>query len=332
MVRQKNTISFGDAALASRSRRAQSPSSGSRRSNRGRSVRSSRDERSIDDPSLTDEQFFKMMREEIPASSPQPQFRAFAGGEARRGDSGRDRGRDKSQGAFAMAFGRKRSEGAADDSMRAEATPSARERRRRERNEARADRMYARQYATEDSGAVEAEGAPRAAVYEGRVGASQRRAARMQKASQAGPVSAKINPAGWFTGANVSKRTLRSVTAVLCLVLTCAFLYSPAQQYYQSIREHDRLAAEYEYIEQRNAVIASQNAALASDAGMEDAVRQKYGYVVEGDETAIVTGLSDSATDTSRGMSNVEANVLSSAVKAPEEWYTPYLDAFFGVS
>ena len=65
---------------------------------------------------------------------------------------------------------------------------------------------------------------------------------------------------------------------------------------------------------------------------MEDAARQKYGYVVKGDQTAVVTGLSETATDSSRDGENIEANVLTSSVRAPEEWYTPYLDAFFGVS
>lgn len=208
---------------------------------------------------------------------------------------------------------------------------SAGERRRRERASARADRMFERQYANEATASAPEEGAPRAALYEGRTGSSQRRAVRMQKASEAGPVSAKINPAGWLTNLNVSKRSLRCATAVLCAVLICLFLYTPAQQYYQATREHDRLAAEYAFIEQRNDAIDAQNVALASNAGMEDAVRQKYGYVVQGDETAVVTGLSDSAAN-GHASDNVEANVLGSAVKAPEAWYTPYLDAFFGVS
>ena len=32
-----------------------------------------------------------------------------------------------------------------------------------------------------------------------------------------------------------------------------------------------------------------------------------------------------------RDSENIEANVLSSSVKTPEEWYTPLLDTFFGV-
>ena len=50
-----------------------------------------------------------------------------------------------------------------------------------------------------------------------------------------------------------------------------------------------------------------------------------------GEEVAKVSGLSDEALDSARDSANIEANVLSSSVKAPEEWYTPYLDAFFGV-
>ncbi len=217
----------------------------------------------------------------------------------------------------------------AEDEPAYEPVPDARERRRRERAKARADKMFDRQFA--DSALADyAEDAPRAALYEGQMGSSQRRAARMQRASQATPASAKINPLGWFAGLNVSPGRLKVATALLCLVLTAVFLYTPAQHYYQSVREHDRLAAEYASIEQRNAVLGDQNTSLASNAGMEDAVRQKYGYVVSGEETAVVTGLSEGASDTHKD--GVEANVLASSVKAPEEWYTPYLDALFGVS
>lgn len=208
-----------------------------------------------------------------------------------------------------------------------------REQRRRSRTKVRAEKMFDRQYAAESSaGSQASETAPRAALYKGRASSSQRRSARMQRASQAGPVSAKINPAGWFANLSVSPRSLKAATVVLCLVLVGVFLYTPAQQYYQSLREHDKLEAEYAVLAQRNEVLDEQNDSLASNAGLEDAARQKYGYVVKGDQTAVVTGLSETATDSSRDGENIEANVLTSSVKAPEEWYTPYLDAFFGVS
>lgn len=209
---------------------------------------------------------------------------------------------------------------------------SKRQEQRAKRTKERANKMFLKQYADDGATPDTQEGAPRAALYETSMGSSHRKAARMQKASEAGSYTAKINPAGWFSNLSISPRKLKLGTAVLCLVLTAVFLYTPAQHYYQSVREHDRLEAEYAYVEERNAALIAQNESLASNAGMEDAVRQKYGYVVSGDETAVVTGLSDGTVDSHRSPNGVEANVLSSSVKAPEEWYTPYLDAFFGVS
>lgn len=208
-----------------------------------------------------------------------------------------------------------------------------RDQRKRARTKARAEKMFDKQFSAEAAQAsASEEGAPRAALYEGQMGSSHRKSARMQRASEAGPVSAKINPAGWFSHINLSTRTVRVATAVLCVILVGVFLYVPAQQYYKSVREHDKLEAEYAVIAERNQVLDEQNDSLAGDAGMEDAAREKYGYVVKGDQTAVVTGLSERTTDSSRDGEQIEANVLSSAVKAPEKWYTPYLDAFFGVS
>lgn len=195
--------------------------------------------------------------------------------------------------------------------------------------------MFARQYAGEPSrSSVEAEAqSPRPALYKGEMGSTHRRSARMQRSSEAGSVSAKVNPAGWFSNINLTPRNLKLGTVALCFVLAVVFLYTPAQQYYQAQRENSRLTAEYSVIEQRNEALDAQNDTLASDAGMEDAVRQKYGYVRQGDQVAIVSGLSDRVVGTALAADNsgIEANVLSSAVKAPEEWYTPFLDALFGV-
>ena len=210
---------------------------------------------------------------------------------------------------------------------------AAREERKRQRTKARADKMFDRQVAISQSRdhAAEPEGAPRAALYEGKMGSTHRKSARMQRVSEAGPVSAKINPAGWFSNIPLSPRTLKVATAVLCVALVAVFLYVPAQQYYQAQREHDRLVAEYSIVEERNNAIDFENDSLASNAGMEDAVREKYGYIKTGEETAVVTGLSEDTLEDIHGASDVEGNVLSSSVKAPEEWYTPFLDAFFGV-
>lgn len=209
---------------------------------------------------------------------------------------------------------------------------TAREERRRRRTKERAGKMFDRQMAEQLPGSdAQSEGAPRAALYEGQMGSSQRKAARMQRSSEAVPVTAKLNPAGWFSNIHVNPRVLGVVTAAICLVLVGVFLYTPAQQYYQAQRERDRLAAEYAVIAERNNLLDEQNDSLASDAGLEDAIRQKYGYISPDEQMAVVTGLDAEETAAARSATDVEGNVLSSSVKAPEEWYTPFLDVFFGV-
>lgn len=210
-------------------------------------------------------------------------------------------------------------------------TRSDREARKRERTKARADKMFSKQFVESAPSDASAEGAPRPALYEGKMGSTHRRSARMQRSASAGAPMAKLNMSGWFSSVPLTPRLLKVGTAVLCMFLFCTFLYVPAQHYYQAQREHDRIAAEYSTIEDRNEALDVQNDILASDAGMEDAVRQKYGYIKKGEQVAAVAGLSERATDSSRGGENIEASVLAGSVRAPEEWYTPFLDAFFGV-
>ena len=313
MARRTNIVDFDQARAASSSRRAQAPAGkGGRRASDGRSASES------DGRAQSSRKGTSSSRRNSKAAG----SRAKGEAQAAKRDDGR---RDRAASANTRANQQSKARGAKAE--------GAREQRRRSRNKARADKLFEAQFSASSTSRQEGEGeAPRAAVYEGQVGSSQRKAARMQRSSETGPVTAKINPAGWFSNLNLSPRSVKVVTAVLCVVLTGAFLYVPAQQYYKSVREHDRLEAEYAVIAERNAVLDEQNDMLAGDAGMEDAVRQKYGYVKQGDQTAIVTGLSSRTTDTSRDGETIEANVLSSTVKAPEEWYTPYLDAFFGVS
>ncbi len=218
-----------------------------------------------------------------------------------------------------------------EDAERRGQSRSKGEARRRERTKARAEKMFSKQYASDSSASEQVEGAPRAALYEAKMGSQHRRSARMQRASSASSPSAKVNMAGWLSSIPFTARSIKIATAVLCVFLFCAFLYAPAQQYYQAQREHDKLVVEYSTIEERNTALNEQNDILASDAGMEDAVRQKYGYVKSGEQVAYVAGLSDEASEARRDSDDLQANVLSSTVKAPDEWYTPLLDAFFGV-
>ncbi len=221
-------------------------------------------------------------------------------------------------------------------------TQSKSEAKRRQRTKAKAEKMFDRQFgkgsdASAAKAASSAEGAPRAALYKGQMGSSQKRATRMQRGTSLSLPSfspgeaVRQGASRAVESASITTGTVKAITAVLCVVLVCAFLYTPLQQYYTSQREYAKLSAEYASIESRNDALDVQNDILVSDAGVEDTVRQRFGYVKPGESMGVVVGLSENATDGLRGSEKIEANVLSSTVKAPEEWYTPFLDALFGV-
>lgn len=203
--------------------------------------------------------------------------------------------------------------------------------RRRARAKAHADRLFDRHYAASEP--HEANGESRAAVYTGKIGARQRRAARMEPASQAGAVWARRSPAtavaAFFSRFNFSRRATAVVVGLFCIVIACAFLYVPAQQYYQSMREGARLEAEHELLQERNDALAARNEALGNDAGVESAVHDQYGWVKKGEHAATVEGLSETGDAKAEGQSAL-ANVLPDEVKAPVTWYSPVLDAVFG--
>ena len=322
--KRDNIVSFEDARRTSR--RSQAASSDARK---GKAARSSRATRSANKDEWA-------MYASAPAKN------------AGKGSAARSQAPRKSQANRSEAFDetprraqlsqarpsgqRRASDGRAQKTTRSRANEAEmRERRKSQKAKGRASKQLDRAYAERADGARQAEGSPRAPMRKGEMGKSQRKQARMQLASEAGSVVAKINPAGWFSKINLSSRKAKIVTVAICAVFVCVFLYTPAQQYYQAVRDNARLEAEYAAVASRNDALDAHNDSLASDAGMEDAVRQKFGYIVAGEQTAVVSGLSEEVEASKRASAEVEANVLASSIKAPEEWYTPILDTLFGV-
>lgn len=311
MAKKAKILSFAQAKNASRQRRVQSADSnrpsrsyGADRSSR--TSRISRNSRSFDPLQMTSSKRFD-----------------------------RQRDLDEQEGLeFIEEFDEDSNTDARNDARRS--SQRARDERRKKRSKERAKRMYSRQFAADEGASVE--NAPRAALYKGRMGSKQKKAARMQGSLprfslpsffSTGRVRDKAS--GFVANSSVSPLSLKVLTAVACLVLACLFLYTPAQQYYCSQRENARLTTEYATIENRNQALDVQNDILVSEAGIEDTVRQRFGYVKAGESTGIVVGLSEETTSSLRDSEKIEANVLSSSVKAPQEWYTPLLDALFGV-
>lgn len=195
---------------------------------------------------------------------------------------------------------------------------------RRKKAKEKAGRKFASQYGGE--GASDANAGPRAAVYKGEMGSQHKRATRLQEEGSASqgcgsPARKSFSVAGLVS----SPRFIAFGGAAVCLALCCGFLYTPAQQYYQELRERDRLAAEYAAIQERNESLEASVAYLSTEEGIEDQARREFGWVKDGERAVSVSGVEVEEE------SSFTANILSSDIEPPETWYSGILDPLFGV-
>lgn len=196
---------------------------------------------------------------------------------------------------------------------------------KRTKAKAKAGKEFARRYG--DSGSSAASAGPRAAVYKGEMGSQHKRATRMQgdsavsqgsgSSAKVGRPKRKIMSSRWF---------IASCGLAACIAFCCVFLYTPAQQYYQEMRERDRLELEYQAIVERNEMLQQSVNYLSTDAGVEDQARADFGWISEGERAVSVTGI------TVDEELNFTANIVSSDIKPPDTWYSDFLDPIFGVS
>ena len=202
--------------------------------------------------------------------------------------------------------------------------------RRRAKAKARAKVKAGRAFEKQFGGqAPESDDSPRAAVYKGRMGASQRRAQRMQ-ADEAAPSRnrrrARFSKDA-LMGAMGSRTFMIGAAVAACLVMSTVFLYPTAQRYYCSVRDHDKLVIEYDALVDRNQELQSDVDSLQTDAGVEQRAHEQLGWVKKGEESANVRGLN--LEETQQG-STITPNISSDSVQAPDTWYSPLLDLVFG--
>ncbi|WP_251231398.1 septum formation initiator family protein [Adlercreutzia aquisgranensis] len=203
---------------------------------------------------------------------------------------------------------------------------SKREERKRAKRKEQADRKFDRQFGSDEP--ATGAGGPRAAVYKGEMGTKQRKATRMQR-SGANESARTLSSSASKEHAGVGVvRGLRNVLlGVGLLVALGVFLYEPAQQYYQALREHDRLEAEYASVEARHGRLQTDLADLQTDSGLEARAHQQLGWVKKGEQTANVRGLDVDITENSL----LQANIDPADIELPQTWYSPILDPLFGV-
>lgn len=196
----------------------------------------------------------------------------------------------------------------------------------------RASRSFERQYGGSKAPSAPSEGGPRAAVYQGQMGAKHRRAAQSLASGALGAATAVASSAAGRKAHGDGQRTglrLRMVVPAVvaaCLVATCVFMYGPVQLWYQEMRENDRLQLEYAALQERNSALQDDVDSLSSEAGIEDRVHQQYGWVRSDERAVSVSGIS-----ASKDIDFI-ANVSPGSVTVPETWYSAFLDPLFGVS
>lgn len=187
----------------------------------------------------------------------------------------------------------------------------------------RAERMAERAVGA-DTGpdAAPAADAPRAALYEMKMGTQHKHVVRMQDTSARAQARTRtrrsIVPHSRFV------RVLGALVA--CTVAVATFLYPAARDYYVAVRDHAKAEAAVELAQERNAILEQDVAALSTPEGIEDRARSEYGWVKEGENAVTVTGLAP----TTSGAQRIEDLPAVESVQAPETWYSNVLDRVFG--
>lgn len=328
MARQAHILSFDEARRSAPSQSAYTtPTSRAFRAADDLPASSSRRGSSPLLSYLSDDSFASPYASDAPRRASQARAAKRAGGASGASDAAR-RTRTRAAAQAPDAAG---AQPGGEGSAAAEATRITRADRRAARKKAKAKekagRAFSKQFGSAGPAADSSEGASRAAVYKGQMGSRQRKASRMHEGEA--PSSRRF-ASGGLRGFSPrrSPRLFASVVVAACLALSVAYLYPTAQQYYCSVREHDRLAVEYAALADRNASLQSDVDSLQTESGMQRHAEDQLGWVMKGDETANVTGLSLS--DSADEGSAVYANISSSDIEAPVTWYSPLLDTLFG--
>ena len=125
--------------------------------------------------------------------------------------------------------------------------------------------------------------------------------------------------------ARVGLTFLRVVAVVLVFAVVCAaILYPVAKPYYTAFRDGQRSEAQIAAVQERNEALEEENESLKTDEGIEAQARNDYGYVMEGEESAVVTNVEGSSSIT-----DVPDQVDVDEICAPQTWYYDILDRVF---
>ncbi len=113
-------------------------------------------------------------------------------------------------------------------------------------------------------------------------------------------------------------------TTIAVLLVSLYLVYPVAQGYYQTVREQDKLQAEYKALTARNAQIQAEIDNLNTPEGIEDYARSELGWVRNGDNPVTVLNVGDTT-----GSTSLPKQVNADTVEIPNAWYNRLLDKVF---
>ena len=164
---------------------------------------------------------------------------------------------------------------------------------------------------------------PRAALYKGKMGSTHKKSTKMQAKGGQSFLSGLGLPVSL---PKINAKLGVVLIACACLLFSCLFLYGPVKNYYVAVRDQARAEVAYEVVSTRSKALKEDVAALVTDEGVEDRVREQYGWVKQGENAVMVSGLSEGDPTPAEVLRTTTLN----DIHAPETWYSPVLDKVFG--
>lgn len=195
---------------------------------------------------------------------------------------------------------------------------------------AKADREFDRTIGARERARARAEQqeqGSRAAVYDMRMGSTQRKSVRSMAEGESDKHGFSLPFAIPFSG-SISAWATRGIVSLIAVVFAVTMLYFPCQNYYNETRQLQQLQAEYDALQEYNTQMQNQVDYLNTDEGIEDYARSELGWIRPGEHVVSVEGVTPSTSD-SRSNDRVYA-IPAGSVAAPDTWYSGILDVIFG--
>lgn len=204
---------------------------------------------------------------------------------------------------------------------------------RKKHRRARADRQFDRTVDTSKVTSANDDGAtPHAAVYEGKMGRSQRKSGRMQQDRWDVKRNSRYDKLDTYVSRH-KPRTYVVTLVAACLAVAMVLIYQPTKQYYVAMRTQQQVQAQYDAQQSHSDQLQAEVDNLQTDEGIEDRARQQYGMVKNGENAVRVQGDGVGQEDATQQSTSANASASISKqnhVSAPDTWYSGVLDKVFG--